>query len=476
MNLASARTTMHADESLRVPPHSIDAEQAVLGGLMLACDALVQIRDWLHEDDFYRKDHRLIFRAICELDDRKQPCDAITLSDWFDDNGLAELVGGASYLIDLANTTPSAANIVAYAEIVAEKSKLRKAIDIGTTLAENAWRRGAESGEVAARAADQLAHLQQSARNAGLLPAKAGLKAYWADAMARMEDSSRLLGLPFPWAEANEVIVGLEPATVYVVAGRPNMGKSVWAGQVAGFTALAGGNTALFSLEATVKRCMARSVACFGQVPFRFARQPDSDTRNEEYWPRITNAFALLTEAPLLIDDTPGISIEQFMARCRRAHKQRPLKLALLDHMHTMALDPRAEQRNEYGRIVRGAKKLAHELNIPVVLMGQLSRKNTDRKDKRPQMSDLRESGEIEQEADVILFLHREDYYDANTHMAGIVELIVAKGRDIETGKTIYLQNRFDQMRLDNYDGMPPEPAPSPAASGWGSKKTRSSN
>jgi replicative DNA helicase len=465
-----------AMEALRVPPHSIEAEQAVLGGLMLVTSALVQIRDWLHEDDFYRKDHRLIYRAICELDDRKQPCDAIMLAGWFDDNGLGEMVGGTSYLIELANATPSAANIVAYAEIVGEKSKLRKAIDIGSKLAEDAWARGAQSAEVAALAVDELAQLQQSAQRTGLLPAKAGLKAYWADAMARVEGDNRLLGLPMPWPEANDVIGGLEPATVYVVAGRPNMGKSVWANQVAGFNALAGRNTALFSLEATVKRCMARAVACLGQVPFRFARQPDSDARNEEYWPRITNAFALLTEAPLLIDDTPGISIEQFLARCRRAHKQNPLKLAILDHMHTMALDPRAEQRNEYGRIVRGAKKLAHELNIPVVLMGQLSRKNTDRKDKRPQMSDLRESGEIEQEADVILFLHREDYYDANTHMAGIVELIVAKGRDIETGKTIYLQNRFDQMRLDPYDGMPPEPPAPAASSGWGGKKTRSSN
>lgn len=462
-------------DTLRVPPQAIDAEQAVLGGLMLATSALMQIRDWLHEDDFYRKDHRLIYRAICELDDRKKPCDAVTLSDWFEDTGLRELIGGAGYLIELAHTTPSAANIVAYAEIVAEKSKLRQAISIGTALMTAAWERGADSAEVVAIANERLAKMQQASQRGGLRPAKAALKAYFAEAMERYQGGSQLLGLPTPWSELNDALGGLEPATVYVVGARPNMGKSVLALQVAATAAKLGYGTAVYSLEATAKRCMARLVACFGRLSFRFARQPDSDPSHEEYWPRMTNGVALLSEIPLFIDDTPGLTIEQFMARTRRAHKQRPLGLVVLDHMHTMRLDPKKEEHVELGRIVQEAKVLAHELNVPVVLMAQLNRAVTGRADKRPQMSDLRGSGVIEQEADVILFLHREDYYNRDTHLAGIVEVIVAKGRDIETGKTIYLHNRYDEMRLDNYDGIPPEPLAPAAASGW-SKKSRSTN
>ena len=463
-------------DQVRVPPHSIDAEQAVLGGLMLATDALTQISDWLEEGDFYRKDHRLIYRAICELDERKQPCDAITLADWFEANGLTELVGGAGYLIELANATPSAANIVAYAEIVVEKSRLRKLIDFGSSLAEKAWQRGADSAEVVALGSDRLAAMQQRSSRTGLQGVRGALQEYWKDAAVALEGGSKLLGIATPWNSLNEAIGGLEPATVYVVAARPNMGKSAFAYQLLGHVAMKEGRAAGFTLESTAKRGMTRMIASFGHLPFSFARQPDTDPRHEEYWPRMTNAIAMLTDAPILIDDTPGISIEQFEARVRRAHKQMPLKMAFLDHIHTMALDKNQEQRHEYGRIVRRAKAIAHDLNIPIVLFAQLSRKLEERKDKRPMMSDIRESGELEQEADVILFLYRDDYYDKNSSRAGIVEVIIGKGRDIETGKTIYLHNRFDQMRLENYDGMPPEPIAQAPTSGWGAKKNRSSN
>ena len=459
-------------DGLRMPPHHIEAEQSVLGGLMLAADAYDRISDWLHEDDFYRKDHRLIFRAIRELIERKTPCDAVTLADWFGDNGLAEMIGGMSYLIELANNTPSAANIVAYAEIVAEKSKLRRSIDIGQQLQEGAWAPGAEAAQVAAVASEQLSELSSSSQRSGLLGVKGALQEYWKDAAASLKSGPQLLGLATPWNSVNEALCGLEPATVYVVAARPNMGKSAFAYQLLGHVAMTAGSAAGFTLESSAKRGMTRMIASFGRLPFNFARQPDSDPRHEEYWPRMTNAIAQLNAAPILIDDTPGISIEQFEARVRRAHKQTPLKFVFLDHIHTMALDPDREQRHEYGRIIRRAKVIAHDLNIPIVLFAQLSRALEQRSDKRPRMSDIRESGELEQEADVILFLYREDYYEKGTHLAGIVEVIVGKGRDIETGKTIYLANRFDQMRLENYDGLPPEPPrQQQQKGGWGSKR-----
>nr|GAT43708.1 DNA helicase [Mycena chlorophos] len=457
---------------MRLPPHDLAAEQAVLGALMLDAGALDRI-EFLAEGDFYRRDHRLIFRAVTELARGNQPCDAVTLADWFDLNGLGEMIGNSAYLLELADTTPGTANIQAYAEIVQEHSRLRQLIDVGTVLAEGAFGRASESRELVTSAADRLAALQQATQRGGLVPAVTPMRAYWAEVTARMQGGDQLLGLATPWNALNDRLGGFEPGTVIIIGARPSMGKSVFGLQLAGHCATHGKNVAVFTPEMTAKRCMARLVSCVGQIPFSFVRNPDSEPHHEECWPRMTSAMGVLNEASLQLDDTRGINIDQLMARARRAHKQRKLDLIVLDHMHDMALNPRAEQRHEYGRIVQGAKVLAGEMDIPVVVLAQLNRTVTGRANKRPTMSDLRESGEIEQKADVILFLHREEYYDKDTHLKGVVEVIPAKGRDLDISETIYLYNRFDQMRLDNYDGMPPEPPAAPVSqSGWG--KTRS--
>lgn len=431
-------------------PQAIDAEQSVLGGLMLDPRAFAKVSDWLAAEDFAKAEHRLIFKAIAGLIERGAPVDAVTLGDWFEDNGMADGFGGPGYLYDLANSTPSAANIVAYAEIVVEKSRLRVLIDTGRKLAAAATSPGADPLHLAGTTARELTQLQP-VKNSGLVTSREAMDDFLRDFMQRYENDAPL-GLQTPWADVNDCIGGFVPGELYVIGARPNMGKSVLGLQVAGCAALNGKRTAVYSVEMTKQQCMSRMTACFGNIPYGWVRRPADVAEAEGYWARFTPTSTALRESPLLIDATPGLTIEQLVARSRRAHMQKPLDLIVVDHMHDMGLNPRAEVRHEYGRIAQGAKTLAKELGCPVILLAQLNRKNAGQ---RPTMTDLRESGEIEQKADVILFLHREDYYD-KSKLTGVVELIVSKGRDIPTGHTIHLANNFERMRLDGWEGPLP--------------------
>ena len=449
-------------------PFNVDAEQAVLGGLMLAPSALAKISDWLDEQAFFRRDDQLIYRAVCALSAKGDPVDAVTLADWFDDNDLGDLIGGPAYLIELANMTPSAANIVAYAEIVAEKAKLRSAVTAGESLVQAALAPGAEAGLVLAQAAHELAQLQASEQRGGLEPVRPIMKQWFHSLKERYEGGGKASGLPTPWHDLNKVIRGLQEGELTILAGRPNMGKSVLGLQIAIFCALRGIRTALFSLEMTHQQVMDRAVACVGGVDFEWLKSPDS--ASEEQWPRVTNAMTQIYEAPLLIDETPGLSAAQLEARVRRAHLQAPLGLIVIDHIHEMQIEGENENL-EHARNARAIKRIAKSVGCASLALAQLNRKVEDRQDKRPRMSDLRGSGGLEEVADLILFAHREDYYDPGTHLKGLLEVMVAKGRDVKTGSSVHLLNRFDQMRAEDYDGFLPEP-PEPVTkkSGWGRK------
>ena len=454
------------NDDLRMPPSAIDAERAVLGGLMLAPAALSNI-DWLREEDFYPRHHRLIFRAICDLANRPGAAvDPVTMADWFDANGLGSLLeGGSSYLIDLANETPSAANIVAYAEIVAEKARLRRAIDAGVRLTEAAWRGGASSELVVADAVRELSSLQATTQRGSLEPVGSMLGGWFQGLTQRYENGDQLTGLATGFRDLDSLILGLQPGELVIVAARPNMGKSLFGGQIAVNVALAGHRTALFSMEMTRAQVLNRAVACIGRTSYRWVRNPDPS--QEDPWPRVTHAMAALKgcSSDLLIDDSPALALEQLQARARRAHLQKALKLIVVDHLHEMPA--RAEfAASDHGRNAAGLKALGKELGCAVVALAQLNRGPTDRPNKRPGMSDLRASGALEEKADVILLIHREDYYDPNTYLKGTVEVIVGKGRDVPTGETVYLANRFDQMRMDDWDDLPPAPPPQPEQSG----------
>lgn len=461
-----------SDRTLALPPHSLEAEQAVLGGLMLAPESLAKVADWLDEEAFYRRDHRAVYRAIREMAD-KGAVDPVTLADWFEINGLSELIGGATYLIELANMTPSAANIVAYAEIVAEKARLRTAVGIGERLAGAALAVGAESRVVMADASHELAQLQADKQRGGLEPVRPMLGTWFKALSERFANGGQASGLQTPFADLNAAIGGLEPGTAIVIAARPNMGKSVIGEQITLHIAGQGTRSGYFSLEMTKDQLISRAVACIGRLDYEWIKRPDPS--NEEAWPRVTNAMATLNEMPLVIDETPSLSIDQVIARARRAHMQAPLGLIVVDHMHELKIDSDNEN-SEHASNVRALKALGKEFGCPVVILAQLNRKLEERTDKHPRMSDLRGSGGIEEAADLILFIYRDDYYNPESPDRGIVEITVGKGRDVQTGRTIKLLNRYDQMRAEDYDPLLHEPyVPAETKtkkSGWGRRRS----
>ncbi|MGH8037061.1 MAG: replicative DNA helicase [Stenotrophomonas sp.] len=451
---------MMARHDATVPPHSIDAEQSVLGGLMLAPEAWPLVSDILTEEAFYRRDHQMIYRAIRELSDRERPFDAVTLGEWFAAQGKMELVGDGAYLIELASTTPSAANIAGYTEIVIEHYGRRRMIQAGADMIAAAQGRdGREFAEILADASQQVADLQPAQRG-GLRLVAERLKGWWEQWSERFENPEKAMGIKTPWPEFNRITRGLLPATVYLIAARPSMGKSVAALNIATHAALNGTTVGLFSLEMSTDDCLNRSVASEARVPHDYVCAPSRDHEDSEiYNSKLTPAIRALKQAKLYIDDTSSLSIRQFEARARRMNQRTPLQLLVVDHIHDFEVDPRMA-RFEYGRILQKGKDLAKEWNIPFVALAQLNRQLTGRQEKRPTLADLRESGELEQKGDVIVLLHREDYYDTpdqKTHLQGVVEMHFAKGRHIKSGARINLRNRFDQMRLDEWDGPLPQ-------------------
>jgi replicative DNA helicase len=444
---------------LRIPPQSVQAEQAVIGGMMLAPDAYARVADILEEDDFYRHDHQLIYRAIQELADKSQPYDAVTLGEWFEAQGLGEKVAGGAYLIELASNTPSAANIVAYAEIVKDKAVLRRVIETGMDAVNAGFEpEGRGSDEILADLSRKVGELQPKQRG-GLTHVRPVMIRWHGLMQQRFAQKQRITGLPTPYAKITNATAGLQPATLYFVGARPSMGKSVFANGIAGCAALRGTPTALFSLESSAEGVIDRIAANLGNVPYNWIKTPGAiegvEERDEDlYWDRLGNVVRDLKSAPLFIDDTAGLNVRQFEARARRLNHKEKLGLIVVDHIHDFTINP-DRARFEYGAIVQCGKKLAKEWNIPVVMFGQLNRNLAQRQDKRPNMSDLRESGEIEQKADVIILLHREDYYDPDTSMKFVLEAIFAKGRDLQVG-TEYLRHDFAKMRIEDWEGEVP--------------------
>lgn len=461
-------------DTLRVPPHSNDAEENVLGALLLAPAGLAKVSDFLTAEDFYNHAHRVIFRTICELSGSGQPIDTVTMMERIEADGMAEQIGGSAHLSQLANATASAANIVAYAEIVVEHARLRRAIEVGTNIAGAAFERGAQSEAVIAEGVRKLSGLQISRLRGGLQSARS-LTGNWIAALSETYSRGEsITGLPTPWAELNRKTHGLQKGDLIIIAARSNMGKTVMAAQLAEHAALVLGiRTAFFSLEMSANQLLARMVALRENIPHDWLMSPVGG--NETYWPRVTDATVRLNSASLLIDETPSLTAQQIQARARRAHMQAPIGLIVVDHLHEILLPGRtsADRAHDLGVASQTLKSLGKEFGCPVVALAQLNRELLNRSDKRPIMSDLRASGDIEQIADLILFLHRDDYYDKKTHLKDVVEVEIGKGRNIRTGERINLHNRFDVMRLDDWVGELPL-APVKPASNEGFRTRRS--
>jgi replicative DNA helicase len=454
------KSSSAAIEALRVPPHSIDAEQAVLGGLMLAPGALDNVADRLAEDDFYRKDHRLIWRAINELANKGMPCDAVTLGDWFESNGLAEMVGGAGYLIELANSTPSAANIAAYAEIVREKSVLRQLIDAGTSITEDGYRpEGKSVHEVLESAEQRVFHIAESGARGkkDSVSMREAVKDAFKLLTERYQNRGQLTGVSTGFTDLDELTSGLQPSDLIIVAARPSMGKTAFALNIAETAALGSKKAVVvFSMEMSSSQLAFRLISSVGRIHQQHLR---NGTLEEEDWPRVSNAIALLSDAKIFIDDTPSLSPVELRSRARRLHREHGgLGLIVIDYLQLMQVPGNTENRaTEISEISRSLKGLAKELNVPVIALSQLNRSLEQRADKRPMMSDLRESGAIEQDADVIMFIYRDEYYNKESADKGIAEIIIGKQRNgpTDTCKLTFLGHytKFVNYAPDSFVG-----------------------
>ncbi len=446
-------------DALRVPPHSIDAEQSVLGGLMLAPDAWDRVADRLTEDDFYRHDHRLIFRAIRELTERSQPFDAVTLGEVFDSQGTSDQVGGSAYLIELAGNTPSAANITAYADIVREKSVLRQLIEIGTRITSDGFvpdgRNSQEILEAAEQAVFRIAESGMRGRK-GFLSMRDAVKQAFRILQERYENRGAVTGAPTGFIDFDNMTAGLQPSDLIILAARPAMGKTSLALNVAEHVAIKTKKAvAVFSMEMSADQLAFRLISSLGRVNQQRLRTGQLE---DDDWARVSSAMSLLAEAKLFIDDTPALSPTELRARVRRLAREHEMGMIVIDYLQLMQVPGNNENRaTEISEISRSLKALAKEINVPVIALSQLNRSLESRNDKRPVMADLRESGAIEQDADMILFIYRDEYYNPESPDKGLAEVIIGKHRHGPTGMVKLVFNgqftRFDNHAPDSYIG-----------------------
>lgn len=432
-----ARDKAAVDE-IRVPPHSIEAEQAVLGALMLDNRAWDAIADRLAADDFYRRDHRLIFEAIAELAGKTEPSDAVTLSEWLERKGIAEETGGLVYLASLVRDTPSAANVRAYADAVRERSTLRRLISAGGEIAASAFepegRSAVELVDEAERRVFEIAESGNKVRSGFI-----ALKDELAPVIDRLDllaqNKGQLPGLSTGFRRLDEMTAGLQKGDLIVIAGRPSMGKTTFAINIAENAAFGPrkAKVGVFSMEMSREQIAFRMISSLGHVDQSRLRVGNIA---EEDWTRINSAIAMMKGASIYIDDTGSLTPTDVRARARRLKREHGLDLIVLDYLQLMQVPGTKENRaTEISEISRSLKALAKELQVPVIALSQLNRSVEQRQDKKPVMSDLRESGAIEQDADLIMMIYRDEVYDKNTTRKGIADIIIAKQRNGEIGE-----------------------------------------
>ena len=418
--------------SLKVPPNSIEAEQSLLGGLMLDHQSWDKIADVVSADDFYRKDHRLIFAAIASLAEDANPCDVVTVSEFLDNRGELDAAGGLEYLATLANETPGAANARSYARILRERAMLRALISAGNQISGSAFTTEGRTAAELVDAAEQLVFEIAESGSRGRSGFKA-LKQILPDAVDRIDilhqSDGDITGIQSGYTEFDKLTAGLQPGDLIVIAGRPSMGKTALAVNMAENAAIGAQiPTAIFSMEMSSQQLAFRMISSLGRVDqahLRTGRFPDED------WSRINTAVQLMSEAPIFIDDTPGLSPTEIRARARRLQREHGLGLIVIDYLQLMSVPGSQENRaTEISEISRSLKALAKELTVPIIALSQLNRSVEQRGDKRPVMSDLRESGAIEQDADLILFIYREEVYNQDTPRKGIADIAIAKQRN----------------------------------------------
>ncbi len=425
-------------DDFRVPPQNIEAEQCVLGGILIEAGALLKVIELLEPDDFYKESHRLIYSAIIDLFDRNEPQDLVTVHNELKKKGLLEKAGGPLYLAELTETVPVASNIDYYARIVRDKAILRRLIQKSSDIASLCYEEAEDVDDILEYAESAVFELSQSKIRQSFHKINDVLKESIQKVSSLYDKKELITGVPSGFIELDKLTAGFQPSDLIIIAGRPSMGKTAFALNIAQHAAVDHGvPTAIFSLEMSKEQLALRMLCSEAMVD---AHRVRTGFLSQDDWRKLLDAADNLSKTPIFIDDTPALSVLEMRAKARRLKSDQNIGLIIVDYLQLMQGRSGTERREqEISEISRALKAMAKELNVPVIALSQLNRKVEDRPNKRPQMSDLRESGAIEQDADVIAFIYRDEVYnrDPNNPRRGKAEIIVAKQRNGPTGTVL---------------------------------------
>ncbi|MBP1041331.1 replicative DNA helicase [Vagococcus sp. BWB3-3] len=441
----------------RIPPQNIEAEQAVLGSIFLDAESIIEAMEYIETKDFYRRSHQLIFETMLNLNNRSEAIDVITVKDQLENQKLVEDVGGLSYLSELALAVPTAANIVHYAKIVEQKSLLRSLIQTATDIVSQGFEQGEEVEAILDDAERRILEVSEKRNRSGFLSISEVLNTTFAEIDRLSQQEEEITGIPTGYHALDKMTAGLQPEELIILAARPAVGKTAFALNIAqNIGTKTDHSVAIFSLEMGASSLVNRMLCAEGTIEAAHLR---TGQLNEEEWQNLIMAMGSLSKANIYIDDTPGIKISEIRAKCRKLHQERGnLGLILIDYLQLIEGTGKENRQQEVSEISRQLKKLAKELKVPVIALSQLSRGVEQRQDKRPVLSDIRESGSIEQDADIVAFLYRDDYYrdeegdDSAEEKEdnNIIEVIIEKNRSGARGTVELLfikeYNKFSSL------------------------------
>ena len=443
----------------RTPPQNIEAEQAVIGAIFLEPEALVTASERLTSEDFYRAAHQRIYSVMIQLAEKGEPVDLITVTAELQDKKWLEEIGGVSYLSDLASSVPTAANVEYYSRIVEEKSLLRRLIRVATNIAAEGYAEEDEVDAILNEAEKTILEVSHKKNTSAFISIKDVLVEAYDNIEKLQNRTGDITGIPTGFSELDRMTAGFQRNDLIIVAARPSVGKTAFALNIAQNVATkTDENVAIFSLEMGASQLVMRMICAEGNLD---AQRLRTGSLQEEDWTKLTMAMGSLSKAGIYVDDTPGIRVNDIRAKCRRLSQEKGLGMILIDYLQLIRGDGRSgeNRQQEVSEISRSLKALARELEVPVIALSQLSRGVESRQDKRPMMSDIRESGSIEQDADIVAFLYRDDYYDKESENKDIIEIIIAKQRNGPVGtvelafvkeynKFVNLERRFDENNM----------------------------
>ena len=417
----------------RIPPHSVESEQSILGSIILDKDAIITVAETINPSDFYKEAHKIIYESMLSLNSNNEPIDLITLIEELRKEGHLDNIGGISYLTSLSTIVPTTSNVKYYANIVKEKSVMRQLIKASNEIINLGYDASIDVQEILNKAEKNIFDISQEKSGDDIQPINAVLQDTFDMIEKLCTEKKEVTGITTGFKDLNKKINGLQRTDLILLAARPAMGKTAFSLNLVQNAALKGdASVAVFSLEMSKEQLVQRMLSAQSNVELSKIK---TGTLGESDWPRIIDGMAVLSEAKIFIDDTPGIKISEIRSKCRRLKMEKGLDLILIDYLQLMEGEGKNENRQqEIAKISRSLKILAKELDCPVVALSQLSRSPELRKDHRPILSDLRESGSIEQDADIVMFLYRDEYYHDDSEKKNIGEVIVAKNRHGETG------------------------------------------